>query len=85
MQFSGGAIIVLACDQRLLARGTAQVGLTEVRVGVMFPAWALETIKFLYEQRGVTATGHESLDTTAVYLQPSAEELARAVEEDSDD
>jgi kynurenine formamidase len=28
-----------------------------------FPAWALETIKFLYEQRGVTATGHESMDT----------------------
>ena len=28
-----------------------------------FPAWSLETIKFLYEQRGVTATGHESLDT----------------------
>jgi len=28
-----------------------------------FPAWAFETIKFLYEQRGVIATGHESLDT----------------------
>jgi kynurenine formamidase len=28
-----------------------------------FPGWALETIKFLYEQRGVTATGHESMDT----------------------
>jgi len=28
-----------------------------------FPAWAFETIKFIYEQRGVTATGHESLDT----------------------
>jgi len=28
-----------------------------------FPAWALETIKFLYERRGVVATGHESLDT----------------------
>jgi kynurenine formamidase len=28
-----------------------------------FPAWAFETIKFVYEQRGVTATGHESLDT----------------------
>jgi kynurenine formamidase len=28
-----------------------------------FPAWACETIKFLYEQRGVTATGHESMDT----------------------
>ena len=28
-----------------------------------FPAWAFETIKFLYEQRGVIATGHESMDT----------------------
>ena len=28
-----------------------------------FPAWAFETIKFLYEQRGVIATGHEALDT----------------------
>jgi kynurenine formamidase len=28
-----------------------------------FPAWSYETIKFLYEKRGVTATGHESLDT----------------------
>lgn len=28
-----------------------------------FPAWAFETIKFLYERRGVTATGHEAMDT----------------------
>ena len=28
-----------------------------------FPAWAFETVKFLFEQRGVTAIGHESLDT----------------------
>ncbi len=28
-----------------------------------FPAWAFETIRFLYEQRGVVATGHESMDT----------------------
>jgi len=28
-----------------------------------FPAWALETVKYLYERRGVTATGHESMDT----------------------
>ena len=27
------------------------------------PAWSFETIKFLYEQRGVAATGHESMDT----------------------
>ena len=28
-----------------------------------FPAWAFETIRYLYEQRGVTATGHEAMDT----------------------
>jgi kynurenine formamidase len=28
-----------------------------------FPAWSLATVKFLVEQRGVTAIGHESLDT----------------------
>ena len=28
-----------------------------------FPAWSLAAIRFLYEQRSVTATGHESLDT----------------------
>jgi enoyl-CoA hydratase len=43
---AGGAIIMLACDQRLLARGNAQIGLTEVRVGVVFPAWALEVARF---------------------------------------
>lgn len=28
-----------------------------------FPAWSFETIRFLYEQRGIVANGHESLDT----------------------
>ena len=28
-----------------------------------FPAWSLEAIQFLFEQRGVTAIGHEALDT----------------------
>lgn len=28
-----------------------------------FPAWSLAAIKFLYEERKVIATGHESLDT----------------------
>ncbi len=28
-----------------------------------FPAWSLAAIRFLYEQRGIVANGHESLDT----------------------
>src|SRR5262249_36535891 len=43
---AGGAIIMLACDQRLLARGKARIGLTELLVGVVFPAWALEIARF---------------------------------------
>jgi kynurenine formamidase len=28
-----------------------------------FPAWSLAAIRFLYEQRGIIANGHESMDT----------------------
>jgi kynurenine formamidase len=28
-----------------------------------FPAWSFEAIRFLYEQRGIVANGHESMDT----------------------
>jgi kynurenine formamidase len=28
-----------------------------------FPAWSLEVVRFLVEERGITAIGHESLDT----------------------
>jgi len=28
-----------------------------------FPAWSLAAIKFLYEQRGIVANGHEAMDT----------------------
>lgn len=43
---AGGAIIALAADQRLMARGVGRMGLTEVHVGVVFPAWALEIARF---------------------------------------
>jgi kynurenine formamidase len=35
-----------------------------------FPAWSLRALQFLYEQRGITANGHESMDTdTTPHLQ----------------
>jgi len=43
-----------------------------------FPAWSLEAIKFLYEQRGVTATGHESLDTDTTDKMESETYLLKA-------
>jgi enoyl-CoA hydratase/carnithine racemase len=39
---AGGAIGMLACDYRLLARGRARIGLTELLVGVAFPTWPVE-------------------------------------------
>ena len=43
---AGGAIVALACDQRILARGGARIGLSEIQVGVQFPAWALEIARY---------------------------------------
>ncbi len=39
---AGGYIIMMATDYRLLALSDARLGLTELLVGVPFPAWALE-------------------------------------------
>lgn len=33
--------------------------------GEHFPGWTIETLDFLYDQRGVAGTGHETLDTDA--------------------
>lgn len=49
---AGGAILMFACDYRLLARGSARVGLTELHVGVRFPAWALEIARFATPREG---------------------------------
>jgi enoyl-CoA hydratase len=43
---AGGAMLVLTADQRLLARGTARIGLTEVKVGVVFSTRAMEIARF---------------------------------------
>jgi enoyl-CoA hydratase len=42
---AGGAILALACDLRVLARGTARFGAPELVVGVPFPQLALEIVR----------------------------------------
>jgi kynurenine formamidase len=42
-----------------------------------FPAWSLETVKFLVEQRNVTALGHESMDTDTTEKMESETYLLR--------
>ena len=40
------------------------------------PGWSLEVIKFLYEERGIYASGHETIDTDASKVAVAYEDLA---------
>ena len=43
---AGGAIITMASDYRIMAFGSGRIGVTELLVGVPFPAFALEIVRF---------------------------------------
>lgn len=43
---AGGCILTAACDLRLMAEGEGTIGVTELPVGVPFPSWALEIMRF---------------------------------------
>lgn len=44
---AGGCVLAAACDRRILARGEAKIGVTEIRVGVAYPTVALELLRAL--------------------------------------
>ena len=43
---AGGCILALACDARVMSTGGARIGLNEIRLGVPFPAPALEIVRY---------------------------------------
>lgn len=43
---AGGAVLVCASDHRVCASGEHKIGFAELRVGVPFPAWALEIARW---------------------------------------
>jgi enoyl-CoA hydratase len=42
---AGGAVLALACDVRVMGAGAGRFGLNEIRLGVPFPASALEIVR----------------------------------------
>lgn len=64
---AGGCIGLMACDYRILARGRARVGLTELAVGVAFPTWPMEIARFALPSVQL----EEAMYTAATY-QPEA-------------
>jgi enoyl-CoA hydratase len=49
---AGGCVLAVACDYRVMARGTATIGVPELRVGVPFPLVGIEILRF------ATSTAH---------------------------
>jgi enoyl-CoA hydratase len=43
---AGGCIIACAADYKVMARGSGVIGITELKVGVPFPVWAFEIMRF---------------------------------------
>lgn len=43
---AGGAVLTCACDYRIMAEDSGRIGCSELKVGVPFPTYALEIIRF---------------------------------------
>lgn len=56
---AGGAVLALACDARVMSAGAGRFGLNEVRLGVPFPASALEIVRYAVPARSVEAALYE--------------------------
>jgi enoyl-CoA hydratase len=48
---AGGAVLACCADRRIMARGGGRVGVTELLVGVPFPALAFEAVRFAVPSR----------------------------------
>lgn len=86
---AGGCLLALACDHRVMARGTGRIGAPELRVGVPFPPVAIELLRDVVPPRHLRDVVYRArafepeeaveaglVDETA----PPAEVVARAVE-----
>ncbi|MEM7349349.1 MAG: enoyl-CoA hydratase/isomerase family protein [Acidobacteriota bacterium] len=79
---AGGCILAAACDRRVMARGRGKIGVSELRVGVPFPADALETLRFLLPDRTVQKLVYSgrTLDADAAHAIGLVEDVATADE-----
>jgi enoyl-CoA hydratase len=70
---AGGAVLALACDARVMGAGAGSFGLNEIRLGVPFPASAIEIVRY-----AVPAAAVEQVLYEGELLEPK-EALARGL------
>ena len=66
---AGGCVLAACADRRIMANGSGRIGVTEILVGVPFPALAFEIVRFAVPRRylpefalsGATYAGDEAL------------------------
>jgi enoyl-CoA hydratase len=51
---AGGAVLACCADRRIMARDSGRIGVTEILVGVPFPALAFEIVRFAVPPRYVS-------------------------------
>jgi enoyl-CoA hydratase/carnithine racemase len=51
---AGGAVLACCADRRIMARNSGRIGVTEILVGVPFPALAFEIVRFAVPPRYLT-------------------------------
>ncbi len=79
---AGGAVLACCADRRIMARGAGRIGVTELLVGVPFPALAFEIVRFAVPARHLaefTLTG-ATYDTDAALERGWVDELAEPAE-----
>ena len=62
---AGGCILAAACDRRVMNFEQGKIGVTELAVGVPFPAAALEAVRFLLPERHLQSLASSASRTRA--------------------
>ena len=77
---AGGCILAAACDRRVMNQDKGRIGVTELLVGVPFPADVLEILRFLLPDRHVQSLAYSgrTVDATEALEIGLIEEIAGA-------
>jgi enoyl-CoA hydratase len=79
---AGGAVLAACADRRIMARESGRIGVTELQVGVPFPALAFEILRFAVPPRYLQefTLGAATYATDAAMQQGWIDEIAEAEE-----